>query len=192
MANDRPRQQAWRSASAQSTAPEPGKSRRGIGKRIAVLALVLIIIAVIAGILTYTTPVAQPIFLGIVVTQYDDPAYPPNPWAQHDGERLRGYFGEGSALARQSQEKTSLLGQIDGLAKATSADKDKGQPVVVYLNAFAAGHAGKAQLLLGRAKPDSPTSWLPLEDVLSALRQCSGPRLLLLDVAHPIADAHRG
>src|SRR5262245_19455575 len=117
MANDRPRQQAWRTAGAQPSAPEPGKSRRGIGKRVAVLAFVLIIVAVIAGILNYTTPIAQPVFLGVVITQYDDPAYPPNSWAQRDGECLRGYFGEGSALAQQSQEKSSLVGQINALAK---------------------------------------------------------------------------
>jgi hypothetical protein len=192
MANDRPKQHAWRTAGAPAASMEPGKSRRGGGKRFFVLAIALAIVGVIVGILIWPVQGANPIFLGIPVTQYDHHGFPPNPWAQADGEALRTRFGSDSALAAQAQEKRAILDQITALADRTGGARDKGRPVVIYLNAFATVLGDKVQVLPGRADPDNTASWLPLEEVLSAMRRGSGSRLLLLDLAQPIAEAHLG
>ncbi len=78
------------------------------------------------------------------------------------------------------------------MADRTGQAKDKNRPVVIYLNAFATVRDGKICLLPGRADPDNPASWLPLEQLLDAMRRGSGSRLLLLDLGRPIADAHSG
>jgi hypothetical protein len=192
MAEDRRKQQAWRSGSARPAFVEPGKKPRGGGKRFAVITLILVVVGVVAGLLIYLRPAPKPIFLGVAVTQYANRSYPPNPWAQQDSDKLREHFEADSAQAFQAQEKKGLLDLLIQLADRTGQSKDKGRPVVALLSAHAISREGKVYLLPGRAEPDNRSTWLSLEDVLGALRRGSGPRLLLLDLARPTADAHAG
>jgi len=192
MTEDRRKQQAWRSGNARPAFVEPGKKSRGVGKRFAAIALILVIVGIVAGLLIYLRPAPKPIFLGIAITQYANRSYSPNPWAQQDSDKLREHFESDSAQAYQAQEKKGLLDLLTQLADRTGKSADKGRPVIVHLSAHAVARESKVYLLPGRAEPDNRSSWLPLEDVLSALRRGSGPRLLLLDLARPIADAHAG
>src|SRR5262249_22466448 len=191
MAGDRKRQQAWRGGGVKPAA-EPGPKRRGAGKRFGVLFLILAIVGIVAGLLLYMRRNPEPIALGVAVTQYANRSYPPNPFAQQDGDSIRAKFEGDSAQASQAQEKQGLLDQVIGLAERTGKSPDKGRPVVVHLSAHAVSRGGKVYLLPGRADPDNTTTWLPLEDVLAGLARGKGPRLLLLDLARPIADAHAG
>jgi hypothetical protein len=190
MADDRKRRQAWRGGGVKPAA-EPGPKRRGAGKRFTVLFLILVIVGVVAGLLLYMRQPPRPIALSVAVTEYSPP-YPPNPFARQDGEAIRARFEGDSAQAAQAQEKQGLLEQIIGLAERTGKPPDRGRPVVVHLSAHAVSRGGKVHLLPSRAEPDNVTSWLALDDVLAALARGKGPRLLLLDLARPIADAHAG
>src|SRR5580700_402820 len=116
MADDRRKQQAWRSGSAKPAFVEPGKKTRGGGKRFAVIALILVIVGVVVGLLVYLRPAPKPIFLGVAVTQYANRSYPPNPWAQQDSDKLREHFESDSAQALQAQEKKSLNDVLTQLA----------------------------------------------------------------------------
>src|SRR5260221_14562183 len=156
MADNR-RQQAWRSGNSRPAYVEPGKKSRGVGKRFAVLALILLIIGVVAGLLVYVWPAPKPIALGFAVTQYTNRSYPPNPWARQDSEKLREHFPD-SAQALQGQEEKSLLDVLKQLASRTNERKDKGRPVVVHLSAHAAVHDGNVFVLLAPSDPDNRTS----------------------------------
>jgi hypothetical protein len=191
MADDRKRQQAWRGGGVKPAA-EPGPRKRGVGKRFAVLALILGIVGIVVGLLVYLRPTPRPIALGIAVTQYTNHSYAPNAFAQQDSEAIRAKFEGDSAQAFQGQEKQGLLDQVIALAERTGQSADKGRPVVIHLSAHAVSRGGKVYLLPGRAEPDNPTTWLALEEILAALARGKSPRLLLLDLSHPIADAHAG
>jgi hypothetical protein len=134
----------------------------------------------------------QPIGLGVAVTQYENRSYPPNAFARQDGTAIRGHLPGDSAQAEQAQQKQDLLNQVAAAAERSTQAADKGRPVVVHLSAHAVNRGGKVYLLPGLADPDNPASWLALDDVLAAFARGNSPRLLLLDLAHPIADAHAG
>ncbi len=90
MSNDRPRQHAWRTATGgRPASTEPGKTSRGAGKRYVVLAIALMIAGVIAGFLFWPTGDVKPIFLGVVLNQYENKAFPPNPWRKPTARRVR-------------------------------------------------------------------------------------------------------
>src|SRR5437588_9332473 len=118
MADDRKRRQAWRGGGVKPVV-EPGPKRKGAGKRFAVLFLILVIVGVVVGLLLYMRPTPKPIALGIAVTEYANRSYPPNPFAQQDGESIRDKFGGDGALASQAQEKQGLVDQVIALAERT-------------------------------------------------------------------------
>jgi hypothetical protein len=87
------------------------------------------------------------------------------------------------------QERERLLSKFQAaIAEATPA-----RPVVMHLTALAAVRDGVIYILPAHARPgDSPT-WLKLDTVLDALRDCKAKHLLLLlDLAHPTADLFHG
>src|SRR5262249_6796317 len=128
----------------------------------------------------------------VAVTEYTNPNYPPNPWAQQDSDALRGLFGSDSEQAFGGQEKHLLLQKLDDLAQRTAKSPDSGRPVVIHLTSLGVAYGGKVHLLPGSADPATPSSWLPLDSVLTALGRGNSPRLLLLDVGRPAADARLG
>src|SRR5262249_528910 len=143
----------------------------------------------VAGLIVYLRPAARPIELGVAVTQYADRSYPPNAFAQQDSEAIRARFEGDSAQPYQAQENQGWLDQMVALAERTGQAGDKGRPVVIHLSAHAVSRGGKVYLLPGRAEPDNPTTWLALDEILAALARGKSPRLLLLDLARPVADA---
>src|SRR5207248_6233297 len=94
--------------------------------------------------------------------------------------------------AFQAQERQKIVQELNQLAERTGQSADKKRPIVVHLTALAVARGGQVHLLPGNAQPDDEASWLPLRDVLDALRRGQGPRLLLLDVARPVANARLG
>src|SRR5262245_61623254 len=125
MADDRRRAPNWRTkggrtpGAASGPRTEPGKTRPGASKRFLLLAAVLTLIGVIVGLLTFFGKTPRPIFLGVAVTEYTNPNYPPNSWAQQDSDALRGLFGSDSEQAFGGQEKHLLLQKLDDLTQRT-------------------------------------------------------------------------
>src|SRR5262249_43891903 len=80
-----------------------------------------------------------------------------------------------------------LVGQLNRLRKNNEPR------LVVHLSALARTQDDKIFILPADAHPDKPDTWLPLADVLQALRDCPArDKLLILDIAHPVADARVG
>jgi hypothetical protein len=64
---------------------------------------------------------------------------------------------------------------------------------VLHLSALACVHNGAVYLLPGNARPDDPDTWIALSTVLDAFGACPAKhKLLLLDVARPLANPFRG
>src|SRR5262249_31691154 len=118
--------------------------------------------------------------------------YPANAFAQQDGEAIRAHFEGDSAQAAQAQQRQGLLDQVAGAAERSTRAADKGRPVVVHLSAHAVNRGGQVFLLPGLADPDHPASWPGSAEVPAVFARAPTPRLLLLDLARPIADAHAG
>ncbi len=191
MARERVRRKSWRDERI-LVGPTTKAPSRGTTGRIVALVLVLAIVGVIGGLLYYLRPTPRPLALAVAITQYADRRYPPNPWAQQDAEAFRRHFDDDSALALQGQEKQALKDLVASLAERSTRSEDRGRPLVLYLTALSAVYEGRVFLLPGRAESDDPTTWLPLNELLSAFAAGQGPRLLILDIARPLADARLG
>src|SRR5439155_18446632 len=149
------------------------------GKKVFLLLLGTVGLAgVVVALLTLMRSTPKPLFMSIAVTEYDN--YPPNPFGQQDGSALRDTFGGDAVKAFQAQERTKIRDELHYWADRTAEAEDKGRPMVVHLTALAVAREGTVRLLPGKASPDSTDSWLPLADVLAALRKGQGQRLLLL------------
>ena len=194
MAGDRDPRDLWKHRDGHA----PARRETGapvIGRKAArafvALAVLLALAGVVVGLLFYLRPPPRPVFVSIAVTEYADRNWPVNPFARQDGDALRERFGSDSVQAFQSQERALVLAELNRLADATRRSEDAGRPVVVHLSALGLVHAGRVHLLPGTARANEPSTWLPLGEVLQALRRAEGPRLLLLDV-RPFADARLG
>lgn len=198
MADDRRRAQNWRTTGGRTAGgtggprAEPGKKRPGGRKRFLILAAILALAGVIAGLIAFLGPPPKPIFLGVAVTEYTHPSYPPNAWAQQDSEALRQLFPNDSEQAFEVQEKHLLLQKFQQFAARTTKSPDDGRPMIVHLSALGVSRGGKAYLLPGNAEPSVSSSWLALEEILGALSDGKSPCILLLDLARPLADARLG
>src|SRR5262245_2786641 len=113
--------------------PEPGKRRRGGGKRFLVMAAILGLIGVIAGGIAVAGPPPEPMYLGLAVAEYGSPNLPVNAWAQQDSDGLRPLFPNDGIQAFEGQEKVKLVGALDGLVERTQRGSDKSRPIVVHL-----------------------------------------------------------
>jgi hypothetical protein len=146
-----------------------------------VAVLLAALAGVTAGLFVYLRKDPEPIFRAIAVTHYAHPDWPPNPWAGDDARGLRDRFGGDSAQASQDQERARILRQLTEAAEQSRSDRRR--PLVVYLSALGTVTAdGTVYLIPGDGKPDDPSTWLPLKDVLEPLRRTEAKRLLILDV----------
>src|SRR5260221_4320840 len=154
---------------AEKTSPGPKKPAGGKQKFL-LLAGILGVAGVIVGLITLIRPTPKPLFLGIAVTEYSNPNWPPNLWGQQDSKALQGLPWDEAVQAFQAQERQKLVQELKQLAERTGQSADKGRPIVVHLTALAVARGGKVHLLPGNAQPDDEASWLPLSDVLDELR----------------------
>ena len=185
-----------------SDAPRPGPARWQTGaratpenngrfaRRFIAFAALLAAAGAIVGALFWIRPSDPPVLLTFPVSEYKDPVWPPNPWAEEDSDALQDSFPElaGREKAYGSQELTLLQSKLHALRNVKA-----GQPVILHLSALGAVQGGVVYLLPGDAKPGDPSTWLHLDVVLDALAACPAKhRLLLLDLAHPIANMFDG
>src|SRR5262245_36405261 len=174
-------QDAWKGNAAPparaARGPKPVPSRRWLGTALVLAALA----GVIVGLIFYFRPDPEPVLLAIPVTQYEHKDWPPNPWAEADARGVRERFGGDSAQAFQLQEKGRILGELSRAAEQ-SRGKDKGRPVVVYICALGAVADGTVYLIPGDGKPDDPTGWIALDELLQPLHRTDAHRLLILDI----------
>jgi hypothetical protein len=77
----------------------------------------------------------------------------------------------------QAQEKQAILRELD-----RAAGDVRNRPLVVYISTLGIVSSGKVLLIPVDGRPDDPSTWLPLDEVLSRVRRASTPRLLILDV----------
>jgi hypothetical protein len=180
---------AWRAATPASSAPGlPGRRKpAGNPRRWLLAALVVLGLGgVLAGLFFFMRPDPDPVLLALPVSEYADPGWPPNPWAVQEARAYGERFGDDSTKAFPDQEKARLLRALAQLAEDSRGAK-KGQPIVAILTILGVARDGVPYLLPADAKPDDPSMWLKLDDILQPLRKTDVPRLLILDV-RPVAS----
>jgi hypothetical protein len=173
----------WRVDSAGAT------SNRSVLATLTLLALLAIAGVLIGIFIFWFGSLPEPRFVSVPIGEYENAAWPVNPWANQDAERLAGCFPDRSEVkfAFQQQNKfRELLGQLAG--------QDADRPLVLHVTALAAVRERKVYLLPGDAGPDDPTNWVPVEDLLDAFDRAAANRgkLLILDLAHSTADPFSG
>jgi hypothetical protein len=181
-----PNGRGWRGRGAAARPGAPAPSRRR--KAILLLGIMLALAGAAAALLFFLAPFEAPYFVTIPVTEYTARELPPNPLAEQDSDALLRYFPEGRRKkAFESQQRDRLMEELAGL----KGRKDKA--VIVHLRAHALARDGEVFLLPANADLDDAATWLPLAEVVRALRSCPAPhKLLLLDVMQPIADPRLG
>ena len=64
---------------------------------------------------------------------------------------------------------------------------------MVHINCLASVHEGEVYLLPGDARPDDVLSWVPVKKALDYVEESGSKKtLLLLDIAHDVADVRLG
>ena len=125
-----------------TTGPRPGRptTAKSKGKGMSRVALVvfplLVAGGVAVGLLTWVQAEPAPLFLSIPVAEYE--AWPANPWAQKDAEGLVEALPkkENGFIPTQSQsQQGGIVREIEELER--KAKDNRGQPIVVHLNALA-------------------------------------------------------
>ncbi len=129
-------------------------------------------------------PPAPPFLLTINLAELNARQYPVLAFARQDGQRLERHFPD----KRQAETKTRelLLGELNALTNRTD-------PLVVSITALALVRDENVYLVPGDADPDDDASLLDVRHVLDALGRCpAAHKLLILDIAHPLADGRLG
>ena len=203
MKDDQPKPVAprrWRNEDARGGRAEPGSGRRRglFGLLVALMALVG---AFVAWLFLFSPP-SPPAFLSFSVTQYTDVRWPVNALAEQDSQHLLAPFQDAQnrresllRKARRGEMFTSQVGfrlaeELKKLREHPAPD----QPVIAHLACLARTDAqGQVFLLPADARPEDPASWVALADVLKWVESCPARhKLLLLDVARPLADPRLG
>ncbi len=209
-ASREPRKAAWRRDDSEF-APAAPTERRTVAKSRKLYFLVAVslgLLGVLLAAIEYLRPTPPPKFVSLTVREYAVRDYrdlhlPPNAFAVQDGQRLSKHFQdvEGGLV---SDTRTVFETKLSGSDKA---------PLVVYLNALAYVREAAAKdpaqkdesdkrslgqriIVLpadARAGEDD-SKGIPFSDILDRLqaRKGSTPKLLILDIMHPIANARLG
>ncbi|HET6575963.1 MAG TPA: hypothetical protein VFG68_20345 [Fimbriiglobus sp.] len=173
-------------------ADTPGAAgNRTVPAVLSLLAL-LAIAGVLVGVIIYWLRARpEPRFVSVPVGEYDDPAWPVNPWANQDARRLADCFPgrPEPEFTAQQQDKFRTL-----LARLADRDADSARPLVLHVTALGAVHDRTVYLLPGLARPGDPSSWIAVEELLDKFDKAAADRgkLLVLDLAHPTADPFAG
>jgi hypothetical protein len=184
----------WRGTPAGGT-PASGASYRpaassGKSRQIfTVLAVMLALAGVVAGLLYLLRPSPKPYFIPVFITEYKYRQIPVNSQAERDRQALvdGNYFEHGGTFG--SQEKDQLVKVLGKLNERKSSDA-----LVLYVCAFArASEKGEVLLLPGDFNPDDSQSAVSLRDALQMVRECpAAHKLLILDTMRPLADPRLG
>ena len=109
MSNSGRPQDVWK-ASAASRPPGAGRAPvKGKARWFAAALAVVALGGAIGGLLFYLWPDPPPVILAIPITAYDQPDWPPNPWAEADARALLERAPTGAAQTFQAQEKQAIL-----------------------------------------------------------------------------------
>jgi hypothetical protein len=192
MANTGGRRDDWRTTATDRTGKGGGKG----GRRWAAAALV---VALLGGLLAswplFLNKTPDPLCFAVPIGEYhkaSDSVWPPNPWAENDARGLRQPFEGESAQAFQHQEKGTFTRELGLIVQRAN---DTRRPLVVYVSALGTVANDTPYLLPADARPNDPTSWLTLDEVLTPVRTGGRERLLILDVRpvrSPRADLPTG
>lgn len=164
-----------------------GRSRwQLLGRSLAALLLVTLLFgssAAIVGMLSWLGPVPSPHFVGLWIDNYAAPLDSLN--FDHDRKAFEqgGYFGKTDILGNPDTSK--VLTELARWPKLSARDG-----LVVHICTHALTDArGRIHILPSEASIDGPLTWIPLKDVLTALR--SSPvksKLLILDIKRSLPD----
>lgn len=179
---------AWKQV---QTGPAPGSPAAKRKQALLLLFFLLALAGVVGAWIYLIEPAQKPYFLPLCVTEYKDRHIPTNAQADQDREALLGgnYFPERAANAFASQERRLLIQELEALRSRNPKDA-----TTVYVSAhLICDNSGALFLLPGDASIDDSNTWISFHDVLDRLRACpSKHKLLVLDVARPIADPRLG
>ncbi|MGE3809724.1 MAG: hypothetical protein AB7K24_34085, partial [Gemmataceae bacterium] len=162
------------------------------GRRIyTIIALMLGLAGIFAGMITWVQPVVPPYFVPLFITEYESPLLPVNAEGDPDRQALTAndYFPRIDQNSFSSQERHLFLQDLAGLRQ-----RDPDDSVLVYLSAFScAGPDGRLYLFPADVIPDNRQTWIPMETILEYIRDCPCRRkLLVLDTLKPIASVRLG
>lgn len=182
MAEDRASEtQRWQTQATVTATYDNGRRRWFI--ILAALFLVLGSTAVVWFLLIKPLP-PPPFLLTIDIGDFNARQYPVLAFARQDGERLGRHFPD----KRHAETKTRelLLSELNGLAR-------RSDPLIVHIAALALVRDDSVYLVPGDADPDDDATLLDVRQIVDAVGRCPARhKLLVLDLAHPLADARLG
>ncbi len=150
--------------------------------------LILALAGALTALVFFMQRPPQPLLVVVRIDQYRDALLPVSPWGDQDRAALHG-LGMHEQGAFTSQERQLLLQEFNSLGR----DLPAGQPLVVYLCAYATATKDGVAILPADARLDEPDSWLPFKDVLDAIKGSPAKhKLLLLDLTLPCATPRGG
>jgi hypothetical protein len=188
MADDQPKTPAaprrWRAGEDSVAQAAPPRGRLVFR----VLLAIAVVVGAIVGLLALLGAFRWPVLVSIPVTEYRAP-WPPNPLADEDSTTIVAHFpGASRQKAFASQKKHGLHEELQTLKNVSARTN-----VIVHLSALARTYKGDVYLLPPDANPDEPATWVTLKSVLEEVRDCPARnKLVLLDIAKPLADPHLG
>ena len=145
----------------------------------------------IGGLLSWPRPVPDPYLVPCWITEFRSPLIPDNTAAEQDRLALQeqGFFRRAEMASERGDDQHLLLAELAALKQRSTSDN-----VVIYVCAYAVvGPKGQVFLLSRDVNPANPQDRLPLAEVLQYVRTCPARRkLLILDVAWPVADPRLG
>ncbi len=174
--------------SAPDPSYKPPKSKRGL-QLYWLSALLLGLLGTVAAIVFYPNTMTRPRFLSMTVREYRSPLMAPNAFARQDGELLAQHFQKkDTEYFYDSQSRNTFEKFLDRLENLGDG------PAVVQLGALGRVDKDRVVLYLVDADLNQPGRGMPLKDVLNRMKKGmgSGDRLLLLDLARPVADVQLG
>jgi hypothetical protein len=167
------------------------------GNRTVLATITLLALLIVAGVLIgifvfWFGSKPEPRFVTVPFAEYKDAVWPANPWARQDAERLAGCFPnrfEDGFTAQEQQRFRDLLARL-----AVDQSDQSRRPLVLHITALSVVHDHTTYILPGDARPGDPAGWVAVEEVLDAFGKAlaGGGKLLILDLAHPVADPFCG
>ncbi|SIO60646.1 Carboxypeptidase regulatory-like domain-containing protein [Singulisphaera sp. GP187] len=152
------------------------------------LACILALAGVLIGLLGWIRPLPRPYLFPIWVSSYQSRQISFLPWAEQDLHAM----SRGDSISRiintpfGNQDRRTIQQELGRLGELVATDS-----VVVYVNARACiGPRGAVALFPADADPADFRTWIPLREVLEALRASpAGWKLLVLDLTKPHGES---
>lgn len=182
---DGPRRRDWRAGAATPVQGQASKSSSIFVAGLAAVALGGALIGLLYWLLGGSHGAVR--YINIPLCEYDNPIWPPVPFAEADANRIAKHFAN-SEVAFKDQEKLRFAHKLDSLK--TLGDS----ALVLHISGLAVTHDNRVYLLTSKAVPGTPdANWHPLDSVIKSMAECPAKnKLLILDVSQPVAAAARG